>query len=172
MTGISDQSSAGSCFNIVGSHKVSKPRDLYLELCDRSEIWQAPRQQCCRRACQMSKRLNNLNCQSRGFKTSRDLTIRRFIGYWNRALVMNVFGYARFAPGILKAVIWYELHFRSADFYSFHFCQFGNHHQCCCRDRRKLKGHSPMNEVLRGSEILFQKRLANPPRETTLKCDC
>ena len=31
----------------VRSRKVSKPRDLYLELSDRSEIWQAPRQQGC-----------------------------------------------------------------------------------------------------------------------------
>ena len=40
----------------VRSHKVSKPRDLYLELSDRSEICQAPRQQGCRSACQISKR--------------------------------------------------------------------------------------------------------------------
>ena len=71
---------------IVRSRKVSKPRDLYLELSDRSEIWQAPRQHCCRCACQISKRCDNLNYQSRGFETSRDLTIRRLIGYWNGAL--------------------------------------------------------------------------------------
>ena len=28
--------------------KISKPSHLYLELFDRSEIWQAPRQHCCR----------------------------------------------------------------------------------------------------------------------------
>ena len=61
---------------IVKSRKVSKPRDLYQELSDRSEIWQAPRQHCCRRACKISKRCDHLN-QSRGFETSRDLTIRR-----------------------------------------------------------------------------------------------
>ena len=33
--------------------KVSEPWDLYLELCDRSEIWQAPWQRCCRCACQI-----------------------------------------------------------------------------------------------------------------------
>ena len=44
----------------VRSRKVSKPRDLYLELSDRSEIWQALRQQCCRCACQSSKRYDNL----------------------------------------------------------------------------------------------------------------
>ena len=37
---------------IVRSHKASKPRDLYIELSDRSDIWQTPRQHCCRCACQ------------------------------------------------------------------------------------------------------------------------
>ena len=70
---------------IVRSRKVSKPRDFYLELSDRFEIWQVHRQHCCRCACQISKRCN-LNYQSRGFETSRDLTIRRLIRYWNGAL--------------------------------------------------------------------------------------
>ena len=69
----------------VRSRKVSKPRNLYLELSDRSEIWQALRQQCCRCACQISKRYNNLKYQSRGFETSRDLTKRRLFVYWDRA---------------------------------------------------------------------------------------
>ena len=73
----------------VRSRKVSKPPDLYLELSDRSVIWQAPRQQGCRSACQISKRCDNLNYQSRGFETSRDLTIRRLIGYWNGALIFH-----------------------------------------------------------------------------------
>ena len=60
----------------VRSRKVSKPRDLYLELSDRSEIWQALRQQCCRCACQISKRNDKLKYQSRGFETLRDLTIK------------------------------------------------------------------------------------------------
>ena len=71
---------------IVRSRKVSKPRDSRLELSDRSAIWQAPRQQGCRSACQISKRCDNFNYQSRGFETSRDLTIRRLSGYWNGAL--------------------------------------------------------------------------------------
>ena len=70
----------------VRSRKVSKPRDLYLELSDRSEIWQALRQHCCRCACQISKRYDNSKYQSRGFETSRDLTIRRHFGYWDGAL--------------------------------------------------------------------------------------
>ena len=68
----------------VRSRKVSKPRDLYLELPDRSEIWQALRQQCCRCACQISKRYGNLKYQSRGFETLRDLTKRRLSGYSRR----------------------------------------------------------------------------------------
>ena len=72
---------------IIKSRKVSKPRDLYFKLCDRSEIWQAPGQQCCRGAYHISKRFDNLNYQSHGFETSRDVTIRCFIGYWNVAQV-------------------------------------------------------------------------------------
>ena len=60
----------------VRSHKVSKSRDFYLKLSDRSEIWQ-----CCRCACQISKRYNNLKYQSRGFETLWDLTKRRLFGY-------------------------------------------------------------------------------------------
>ena len=71
----------------VRSRKVSTPRDLYLESSDRSEIWQALRQQCCRCACQISKRYDNLKNQSRGFETLRDLTKRRLFGYWDGALV-------------------------------------------------------------------------------------
>ena len=70
----------------VRSRKVSKPRDLYLDLSDRSEIWQTLRQQCCRCACQISKRYDNLKYRSRGFETSRDLTKRRLFGYWDGAL--------------------------------------------------------------------------------------
>ena len=60
-------------FNIrrltVISREVSKPRGLYLELSERFEIWHAPRQHCCRCACQISKRCDNSNYQSRGFET-------------------------------------------------------------------------------------------------------
>ena len=37
----------------------------------RFEIWQAHRQQCCRCACQISKRYDNLKYQSRGFEILR-----------------------------------------------------------------------------------------------------
>ena len=66
--------------------EVSKPQDLYLEYSDRSAIWQAPWQYCCRGACQMSKRYDDLNYKSRDFGSSRVLTIRRIIGYWSGAL--------------------------------------------------------------------------------------
>ena len=70
---------------IVRSHEVSKLRDWLLS--HRFEIWQAPRQQCCRGACQFSERLGNSNYKYRGFESSRDLAIRRLIRYWNRALI-------------------------------------------------------------------------------------
>ena len=46
---------------IIKSCKVSKPRDLYLELSDRSEIRQAPRQHCCRCVCQIRSDRTILN---------------------------------------------------------------------------------------------------------------
>ena len=55
---------------IVRSREVSKQRDLYLELSDRSEIWLAHRQHCCRCAYQIKKWCYNLNYQSRGLETS------------------------------------------------------------------------------------------------------
>ena len=79
----------------VWSRKVSKPRDLYLELSDRSETRQAPRQQCCRCACQISKRYNNLKYRSRGFETLRDLTERRLFGYWDGAQVARSQNWSR-----------------------------------------------------------------------------
>ena len=71
----------------VRSRKVSKPRDWYFKLSYRFEIWQAHRQQCCRSACQISERSDNSEYKSRGFETSRDLTIRRLFGYWDGAQV-------------------------------------------------------------------------------------
>ena len=52
------------------SREVSKPRDSGLDFSIRSEIWQAPRQQCCRDVCQISERYDNCNIRSRGFETS------------------------------------------------------------------------------------------------------
>ena len=64
---------------IVRSRKVSQPQDMYLELHDRSEIWQTPRQHCCRCACQISKRYEYSDPQSRTFETFQDFMIRRLI---------------------------------------------------------------------------------------------
>ena len=63
--------------NTVRSRKASKPRDSCLDFSNRSEIWQAPRHQRCRDTCQISERYDHDNIQSCGFKTSRDLTVRR-----------------------------------------------------------------------------------------------
>ena len=46
------------------------------------------RQHCCRCARQISKRCYTLNYKSPGFKTSRDLTIRRLFGYWYKSLMV------------------------------------------------------------------------------------
>ena len=69
----------------VRSRKVSKPRDWYFKLSYRFEILQAHRQHCCRSACQISERSANSKYKSRGFETLRDLTERRFFGYWDGA---------------------------------------------------------------------------------------
>ena len=70
---------------IVTSRKDWKPWDLYLELYDCSQVWQALWQQCCWCASQVSKCCDNLNYQSHSLETSWDLTIRRLIRYWNEA---------------------------------------------------------------------------------------
>ena len=49
------------------SREFSKPWDLCLYFLNRSEVWHARRQQRC----------DHYNTQSRGFKTARDLTVRR-----------------------------------------------------------------------------------------------
>ena len=72
---------------IVKSRKVSKPRDRDLKTSYRFEILQAHRQHCCRCACQISERWDNFKYKSRGFKALRDLFIRRFMGYWNKAQI-------------------------------------------------------------------------------------
>ena len=91
----------------VRSRKVSKPWDLYLELSDRSEIWQALRQHWCRCACQISKRYDNLKYQSRGFEISRDLTKRRLFGYWDGA--QDSTGSQRSVPmGVLSTSWWQQ----------------------------------------------------------------
>ena len=79
---------SGPCFNIrlavlLYDLEVSKPRDWYLQLCDRSEVW-------CRYACQISKRYEHFKIRSRAFETLRDLTIRRLTWFWNGALAVTI----------------------------------------------------------------------------------
>ena len=71
---------------LVRSREVSKSRDWQFKSWHRFEIWQVPRQPCCRCAFQMSERSENCKYKTRGFWSSRDLTIRRLIGYWNGVL--------------------------------------------------------------------------------------
>ena len=59
------------------SRDASKPRDSGLDISNRSEIWLVYIGSS--DACQISERYNHHNTQSRGFKTSRDLAVRRFI---------------------------------------------------------------------------------------------
>ena len=60
---------------IARFREVTKPRDFYLDFSNYSEILQTLRQQCCRDICRMSEWYNQINIQSRGFATSRDLAI-------------------------------------------------------------------------------------------------
>ena len=66
--------------------EVSKSRDSGLNLSNRSEIWQAPRQQGCWDACQISERYDNDNIRSSGLETSRDPAVRRPSTLWTDAL--------------------------------------------------------------------------------------
>ena len=75
----------GPHFNIQ-CHEDLKPWDLYLELTDRSEIWQAPWQQCCLGASLISEGSYNSKYKSHHFETLWDLIIRRLIVYGNGAL--------------------------------------------------------------------------------------
>ena len=59
------------------SREVSKPRNSFLNFSNRSEIWQAHRQQCCQAVRHISKRYEHCNIRYRGFVTSRDLSVRR-----------------------------------------------------------------------------------------------
>ena len=61
--------------NNIRSHEVLKPRDLGLNFSNQFEIWQAPWQQGCWDACEISERYDH-NIQSHGFETSRDLAVR------------------------------------------------------------------------------------------------
>ena len=72
----------------VRFREASKPRDSCLDFSNRSEIWQAPRKQRCRDACQILVRCDHYNNQSGGFEISGDLTVRRPSAYWIETLVL------------------------------------------------------------------------------------
>ena len=55
--------------------EVSKPRDWGLNFSNRSEIWQAPRQQRYQDACRIWEYYDHYSMHSRGFETSRDLAV-------------------------------------------------------------------------------------------------
>ena len=58
-----------------------------LDFSNHSEIWQAPRQQRCRVACQISERYEHYNTQSRGLETSRkDFGGKTFVSLMNTCL--------------------------------------------------------------------------------------
>ena len=80
----------------VRSRKVSKPRDLYLELSDRSEIWQALRQQCCRCVCQISKRYDNLKYQ---FEAAGSIKTWRSVYKWWRHQMETLSALLAFCAG-------------------------------------------------------------------------
>ena len=64
---------------------LSKPRDSELDFSNRSDIWQAPRQQRCQCTCQIAERFNHYNTQPCDFETSRDLAVRRPSAWWPEA---------------------------------------------------------------------------------------
>ena len=64
------------------SRKISKPRDLYLELFDRYEIWQVSRQLCCQSACPISKQHNNSNYLCRCFEAWWGFTLKQLSLQW------------------------------------------------------------------------------------------
>ena len=70
---------------IIRPRGVSKPRDWVIQLSCRSEIWPAPRQQCCRVACQISERSDNSIFISRRVDTLRDQAVSDYKGpVWSR----------------------------------------------------------------------------------------
>ena len=74
---------------IARSREYSKPRDSSLNFLNRSEIWEAPQQQCYGTTCPIPERYDNYNIQSHGFETTRDLAVRRPTSQWTEALIQS-----------------------------------------------------------------------------------
>ena len=68
---------SGETYLSARSCEVPNPRDSCLDFSNRSEIWQAHRQQYCSDAWQISERYDDYNIQFSGFEASRDLVVRR-----------------------------------------------------------------------------------------------
>ena len=72
----------------IRSREVSKLQDSGLDfLFNHSEIWQAPRQHCCRDACQISKWYDYHNIRFHSLKSSQDLTVRCPSAKWIENLI-------------------------------------------------------------------------------------
>ena len=75
------------------------PQDLLksrsLDFSNRSEIWQAFRQQHCLDACQILERYDHYNIQTRGFETSRELAVRCLLA---SVLLSTYASYETFRP--------------------------------------------------------------------------
>ena len=67
--------------------KMSRPRSRKIHIQNCAMALKFDKHLGSHRACQMAKRCDNLKCRYRGFGISRDLTIRRIFGYWNRAQI-------------------------------------------------------------------------------------
>ena len=69
---------------------VLPPPNLGWYFSNRSEIWQAHRQQRGWDACQISERYNKYDIQSRALETSRDLAVKRLTLSWIKGAVMRL----------------------------------------------------------------------------------
>ena len=61
----------------VSPYDLTKTQSCGIEWSHCSEIWQASRKHCCRGAYQIPVRMEKLNPESLGFRTSWDLAVRR-----------------------------------------------------------------------------------------------
>ena len=77
----SDDQGDFQCYTLR-SRKISKPRDLYLELFDSYEIWQVSRQLCCQSACPISKQHANSNYLCRCFEAWWGFTLKQLSLQW------------------------------------------------------------------------------------------
>ena len=82
----------------VRSDEVSGPQDSSLNF-NHSEVWQAPWQQYCRVACQISERHNHYNIRAHGFETLRGLVVRRVTVLYIKVLGLTLTYHTIFSQG-------------------------------------------------------------------------